>query len=195
VVACCSNGFPYQTYEAPAKAALLDALDKIKTGNNLVVIAAACFSLHAIKWTTITRPVPFFMMIALERVITVGFLESRMCPFFLQMLSGKDVVAAYRDNLEPEMSMFHCVKIFLVSIGTSTRMQGKGGKQRKERLLTDILLEGPAAQPKSETDPRGHDRRTQAEPAMLDRFAGAFLIGKPLNASMEDLLREIDAAN
>src|SRR5712664_3228634 len=110
-VACCSNGFPYQTYEAPAKAALLDALERIEaaaaqgcrpllyldmhgsaekgvesaasgeyvswatmvekfrriniaTGNNLVVIAAACFGLHAIKQTTITRPVPFFMMMA-----------------------------------------------------------------------------------------------------------------------------------
>lgn len=243
-VACCSNGFPYQTYEVPSKAALLDALDKIEaaavqgcrpllyldmhgsaikgveiaasgeyvswatlvekfrriniaTGNNLVVVAAACFGLHAIKQTTITRPVPFFMMIAPEHTINVGFLESRIYPFFLQMLSGKDVVAAYRDNLEPQMRMFHCVKIFLVSMAKyiDRQCKGKGGEQRRERLLTDILLEGRGRTTKNLRQIRAEMKGgLKPSQAMLDRFAEAFLIGKPLNASMEDLLREIDAA-
>ncbi len=213
-VACCSNGMPYQTYEVPSKAALLDALDKIEAAalqgcrpllyldmhgsaekgveiaasgeyvswatlvekfrriniasdNNLVVIAAACFGLHAIKQTTITQPVPFFMMIAPEHTINVGFL--------LQMLSGNDVMAAYRDNLEPQMSMFHCMKIFLGSMAKyiDRQCKGKGGEQRRERLLTDILLEGRSRTTKNlmqiRADMKGGLKPSQA---MLDRLQG-----------------------
>ena len=44
----------------------------VKTGNNLCIISAACFSAHLMKRVTVTQACPFFLMLAPEDTHTSG---------------------------------------------------------------------------------------------------------------------------
>ena len=53
----------------------------VETGNNLCVVSAACFGMHAIMETNIGNAAPFFALIAPENTVTFGFVEQRTVPF------------------------------------------------------------------------------------------------------------------
>ena len=50
----------------------------ISTLNNLCVIGAACFSLRAISPAKLNQAAPFFVLLAPEQVVNVGFLEANL---------------------------------------------------------------------------------------------------------------------
>jgi len=173
-------------------------LINIATGNDLVVIAAACFGLHAIKQTMITEAAPFFMLIAPEQEIKIGFLMDRIFLFFQKMLSTGDVMAAYRDNLEPEMKVFHCVRVFAVSMAKyiSRYCKGKTGQARRERLLTGVLLGGRERTKANLTQIRKSIKRgIKPDQKMSDTYANRFLIGKPVGLDMKALMKMVEAAH
>ena len=75
---------------------VVDALRAIncQTGNNLLVMAAVCFGLYAIKETIITDHTPFYMLIAPEEPVTFGDLMDQTFPFFQNLTTHWDVVKA-----------------------------------------------------------------------------------------------------
>ena len=72
------------TNEMVARDKVVDALRAInrQTGNNLLVMAAVCFGLYAIKEMIITDHTPFYMLIAPEERVTFGELMDQTFPFF-----------------------------------------------------------------------------------------------------------------
>src|ERR1700726_99714 len=80
---------------------VVDALRAInrQTGNNLLVMAAVCFGLYAIKETIITDHTPFYMLIAPEERVTFGDLMDQTFPFFQNLTTHWDVVKAAKEEL------------------------------------------------------------------------------------------------
>jgi hypothetical protein len=172
-------------------------LINVATGNNLLVVAAACFGLHAIRQTTITQAAPFFMLIAPEQEVSIGFLEGHIFPFFQQMLSTGDAMAAYRNNLAPKMKMFHCMQVFTVAMAKyiSRYCKGKTAEDRREKLLTEVLLDGRKRTKANLKEIRKAIKRgIKPDQRMLDKFAGTFLIGRPFGLDMDALLELIESA-
>jgi hypothetical protein len=140
----------------------------VGAGNNLLVLSAACFGLHAIREVKIHEPCPFFMLIAPEGEIEAGFLEEHIFPFYRTLLSDMDAVKAYEEHLKPEFTLFHCEKVLAISLAKYIRnhCKGKGAVGRKERLLSEILMQGIERTPQNlrkfrqslkKSDPTGSD--------------------------------------
>jgi hypothetical protein len=53
----------------------------VATRNNLCVVSAACFGMHAIMEIAISTAAPFFALFAPENTVTFGFVEKRTVPF------------------------------------------------------------------------------------------------------------------
>jgi hypothetical protein len=178
---------------------VVEALRKInvQTGNNLLVVAAVCYGLHAIKETVITDLTPFFVLIAPEETITFGDLMDRIIPFFRNLTTDLDVVKAFEEELSPEMKMFHCMRVFTVAMAKYIvrSCTGKGGLERREQLLTEVMKSGYPETPDGLRAVRKAIKEgVKPTQQMLDRFAGKFLGGKPLGYDLDTLMRLIDEA-
>jgi hypothetical protein len=112
-----------------------------QTGNNLLVTAAVCFGLYAIKETIITDHTPFYMLIAPEERVTFGELMDQTFPFFQNLTTHWDVVKAAEEEMSPKMKTFHCMRVFTVAMAKYIlrSCKGKGVQERRENLLTEVL--------------------------------------------------------
>jgi hypothetical protein len=178
---------------------VVEALRKInrETGNNLLVVAAVCYGLHAIKETTIRDLTAFFILIAPEETITFGDLMDRIHPFFRNLLSGFDVMKAFEEELVPKMKMFHCMRVFTVGMAKYIARSciGKGGQDRREALLTEVIKSGYPDTPEGLRAARKAIKEgTKPSQQMLDKYAGTFLGGKPLGYDIETLMKLVEAA-
>jgi hypothetical protein len=175
------------------------ALRKInrETGNNLLVVAAVCYGLHAIKESIITDLTPFFVLIAPEETITFGDLMDRIHPFFQDLLRDLDVVKAFNEELFPKMKMFHCMRAFTVGMAKyiARSCVGKGSRERREQLLTEVIKSGYPNTPEGLRSARkAIQEGIKPSQQMLDRFASTFLGGKPLGYDLDTLMRLIEDA-
>ncbi|CAN7718954.1 hypothetical protein LJR084_006131 [Variovorax sp. LjRoot84] len=74
--------------------ALLQQIN-VSTLNNLCVIGAACFSLHAIAPTKLDQAAPFFVLLAPEQEVKVGFLELNVPAFVERLFTHGSLDDAY----------------------------------------------------------------------------------------------------
>src|SRR5689334_15424122 len=103
----------------------------IASHNNLVVVSNACFGLHAIKQVTLTKAWPFYILIAPEQEVRVGFLEDHTAAFYAEMFSSGDIMSAYRRHLAGEMRVFHCEKMFGGALAKYIIRSCKGKSKRQ----------------------------------------------------------------
>ncbi|MBR0896809.1 hypothetical protein JQ616_17755 [Bradyrhizobium tropiciagri] len=241
--ACVQVGLQIERYQAPSKAMLLDALDRIAglarqgrkpflhldmhgseqegieiaasnehvpwslvvhklraineaTGNNLCVVAATCEAFHAIKLVGMTQAVPFFLLVAPSIKVKSGFLQDHIAPFYRQMLETRDIIGSIKANLEPDMRVFHCGAALARAMAQyiSVHCKGKTGEERRERLLSEVLLAGRPRTPSTLGEIRKSIKAgVKPDQAMLDRFADKFLVGKPCGFSFEQLNTFVEA--
>lgn len=161
------------------------------------MVCVAWAGLHAIKESTITDLTPFFVLIAPEETITFGNLMDRVHPFFQNLLRDLDVVKAFDEELVPKMKMFHCMRTFTVGMAKyiARSCAGKGGRERREHLLTELIKSGYPNTPEGLRSARkAIQEGTKPSQQMLDRFASTFLGGKPLGYDLETLMKLIEDA-
>ena len=178
---------------------VVDALRAInrQTGNNLLVMAAVCFGLYAIKETIITDHTPFYMLIAPEERVTFGDLMDQTFPFFQNLTTHWDVVKAAKEELSPKMKTFHCMRVFTVAMAKYIlrSCKGKGVQERRENLLTEVLKSGYPDTPDGLRILRQAIKDgIKPSQATLDKYAATFLGGKPLGYDLEQLLNAIEEA-
>lgn len=178
---------------------VVSALKEINRGtcNNLVVVAAVCWGLYAIKQAAITELTPFFILIAPERRITFGDLMRCIFPFFQDLTTDWDLTKAYDSHLSAHMRMYHCHRIFTVSMARYilNSCKGAGGSRRRERLLTEVLKSGyPATRPGLREARQAVKEGTKPTQSMLEKYAGVFLGGRPLGYDIDELLELVDKA-
>jgi hypothetical protein len=167
----------------------------VATQNNLVVLAATCFGFHATKSVSITKESPFALLIAPLRTVTFAFLKSRVFDFFREMLVKNDVIAAYKNQLYPQMHLYHCEGVFTEGIRRYIQhhCKGKPARARREELLSLVLRAGHPAK-KEDLKRIRKQIKDGIKPTrqMLNRFSDRFLIGRPLGYSFDQLMAAVD---
>lgn len=172
----------------------LQVLNKA-SGNNLVVIGAACFGLRSIMPIKLDKPAPFFVLLAPEEEVSVGFLEDNAVRFYRDLFASGSLDAAYRRNLSDEFKYFHCEKMLFIVVAKYIRAgcKGKSAQERREQLLTDVFSQG---MDKTEANLKLVRKKIKEglkpDQSLLDRYAKTFLIGRTCSFNMQQLLEFLD---
>jgi len=168
----------------------------IHTTNNLAVVGATCFGLRAIKPISLQTAVPFFLLLAPEEKVNVGFLEDNVPNFYRALFECGSIDAAFSRHLAVKFKYFHCEKMLFIVIARYLKEQckGKGGAARRERLITEIFSEGMEKTPDNLKRIRKMLKDgLRPDQSLLDRYTGRFLIGRQCSFSMADLERFIES--
>lgn len=167
----------------------------ICTGNNLCVIGAACFGLRAIMPIKLDQPTPFFILLAPENEISVGFLEQNLMAFYRALFESGSIDGAYSRHLSDKFKYFHCEKMLFIVIGRYIKegCKGRTAQERRERLLSEVFLQGMEKTPQNLQDVRRKMKEgMRPNQALLDRYAKTFLINKACSFNVDQLLAFLD---
>lgn len=163
------------------------------TSNNLVVVGAACEAYWAIKGgISIENASPFYVFIAPESPINYGVLELKLQSFYLELLENYDLPKAV-NLLIPEFKDFHCERVLFVSMCKyiAEHCRGKGGRERKEDLLTKIMVNGASISDLGSNRKKIRGLLTPNQET-LERFSKKFLMGDSCSFGIEDIYKLID---
>lgn len=166
----------------------------IASGGNLLVILTACHGIRAIMPVSLEKPTPFFALIAPKKEISIWQIEAGIFPFF-RSLMGEENLDDALGHLGDQFQYFHSEKMLVVSVAKYIMLhcRGRGGRERRERLLTEVL-----ANPKIQNN-RQNRRRYRREikdflkpnQELLDKYANRFLIGRRCSVTIADIEREL----
>ncbi|MBN3342776.1 hypothetical protein H5A44_10070 [Pectobacterium brasiliense] len=176
--------------------ALLQQIN-VSTLNNLCVIGAACFSLHAISPTKLDQAAPFFVLLAPEQEVNVGFLEKNLPAFFDHLFTHGSLDDAYNCHLFEAFKYFHCEKMLFIVVARYIKAgcKGKPAAMRRERLMTEVFMQGMQ---NTKANRKAIRKKLKAglkpNQALLDRYAQTFLVGRSCSFTIEQLLAFLDAA-
>jgi hypothetical protein len=179
---------------------LVDRLRPVNVAaqNNICLVSAACFSLHAIMSMDFKAPTPFFMMLAPQHIATFGFIERKMFDFYEDVFTSHDVMQAHERHLGTELQQYHCHRLLLKSLSGYMRdgCTGRGRRKRVRKLVKAKL--GPGKRFPDTPALRRVARRvglaaTKPTPALIDRYAKPFLMGQSLSISFEEILAFVRA--
>jgi hypothetical protein len=166
-------------------------LINISAGNNLAVVGATCYGLHAIKPLSLTMATPFYLLLSPEEEVTAGFLEENVPSFYRSLFEIGSIDSAFAHHLSEKFKFFHCEKMLFLVISRYITQQckGKGGAARRERLLTEIFSQGMENTSENRKKIRAMLKNgLQPNQSLIDRFAGRFLIGRQCSFNITDLL-------
>lgn len=169
----------------------------ISTLNNLCVIGATCFSLRAISPAKLNQAAPFFVLLAPEQEVKVGFLEDNLPVFFDRLFTHGSLDNAYSHHLSEAFRYFHCEKMLFIVLARyiMASCKGKPATERRERLMTEVFMHGMQNTPANRKTVRTK-LKTGLKPdqVLLDRYARTFLVGRSCSFTMEQLLAYLDTA-
>lgn len=167
----------------------------VNTENNLFVFVTACEGLNLIRPISILRPTPFFGLLAPQDTITVGDVEDGAVPFLKTLLETRNLNEASK-VISDKFRFYNSEQHFIISYAKYIQNDclGKGKRQRKERLLSETLLEGNFKGMQNTTYMRkqirkGIDAQMKPTQQQMDECANRFLIGKTSPAKISDILR------
>jgi len=172
----------------------LQGLNKA-TGNNLVVVGAACFGLRAIMPIKLDEPSPFFVLLAPEAEVKVGFLEENIPRFYRDLLASGTLDSAYARYLSDKFKYFHCEKILFIVIAKYIQAgcKGKSARKRREQLLTDVFSQGMDKLQENMKMVRNKIKQgLKPNQELLDRYARVFLINRSCSFNMDQLLEVLN---
>lgn len=165
------------------------------TGNNLVVVGAACFGLRSIMPIKLDKPAPFFVLLAPEEEVCVGFLEDNAVRFYRELFASGSLDTAYSRYLSDEFKYFHCEKMLFIVVAKYIRAgcKGKSAQERRERLLTEVFSQGMEKTEDNLRSVRNKIKKgLKPDQDLLDRYAKTFLVGRTCSFSMQQLLEVLD---
>lgn len=166
----------------------------IASGNNLFVFVAACYGFYLLKALTITKPCPFFIMFGPSDIITFGEVESSVVPFYRKLFQTESVDAATQ-ALSCQFDYFHSERMFLISFARYVREKclGKGGRDRRERLLTETFEETKLENTKQMRKKlrRQIKQHLKPTPALMRWYAKRFMHGKNCPVSFAEVMSEV----
>jgi hypothetical protein len=181
-----------ETLDWDTLAAALRTLN-VETRNNLICVLAACFGLNFGKVLSLSKPTPWYIMIAPEEQILIGDLEQKTRPFYESLLTTGSITRAFQTKLEPQMQMFNCQVLFAkgIAVYVKNHASGKALQERREKLLTQVMASRRAS---SRPIPLRVARslvKTGLKPGqkVIDHFAPRFLIGRRPAVDYKDIQR------
>ena len=198
---CAENGlFVCETNEYISWDFVVDLLRdlNVATQNNLCIVGAACYGLRAIMPIKLNQATPFFILLAPEEEVEVGFLLDNIFSFYNCLFQTGSIDTAYSRNLSDEFKYFHCEKMLFIAIARYIKEQcrGKGGQSRRERLLTEIFSD-QSEESKSQTITETRSKLKESlkpDQSLLDRYAKKFLISRSCSFKFDELLNFVESA-
>lgn len=168
----------------------------VATDNNLLVVSGACFSMEAARrHITLSEACPFFILIAPVREVSSGFLEDNTVPFYRCLIEGGEVVAAHEQRLSEKIELHHSERFlaFLIANYIRDYCIGKGGRKRREQLLTKAtgagLVRNRYDLRKVRKAVKAFTRPDQGMANRFTKFASTFLIGKAPGFDIDDVMK------
>jgi hypothetical protein len=169
----------------------------VASGGNLCVIAGVCYAFHSLREASILQPSPVNILIAPDTEVRTGILEDNLFGFYKALFSGLDIGRAQQAHLHDPFKLFNAERFFVISLCKYIRnaCKGKGAAERREKLLTDVLLTGRARTSQNMRAIRKQIKRSvKPDEAALDKYAQTFLLGRPCPFSIEQLEEAVAAA-
>lgn len=113
------------------------------TKNNLGVVLAACFGLHAIKPLRIEQPCPFYFLIGADDPVPAGYIDDSMRLFYRELIQSNSLDRAM-EKIDARFRQFHSEKFFYVTFAKYMKRtcMGPGAQQRVESLITGAFERG-----------------------------------------------------
>jgi hypothetical protein len=165
---------------------------------NLCVVAGVCFAYYALTKVSISLASPVKILVAPDREVSVGILEDGLGSFYRALFRGLDISEAQARYLADPFKIFHAEKFFVIALCRYIRAscKGKGGTIRRERLLTEVLLDGRPRDSNVLREIRKQIKEgTKPSQQLVDRYARTFLIDRPCPFSIDQLLEAVDQAS
>lgn len=163
----------------------------------LCVVAGVCYAFHAIKQISIIGACPVHMLIAPEDIVTNGFLEDGLVPFYKSIFEHGDITDAHAQYLGNSFRVFNADRFFVIAFVRyiKAHCRGKGAAARKERLFTEYLKEHPYANRKQRrTIRKSIKAHIKPDQETVDRWAKTFLHGRPSPFTIGELMGLVDGA-
>jgi hypothetical protein len=170
----------------------------INSSANLCVVAGVCFAYYALTQVSISLASPVKILVAPDREVSVGILEDGLGSFYKALFRGLDISEAQARYLADPFKIFHAEKFFVITLCRYTRdlCKVKGGAVRRERLLTEVLLDGRTRDSRLLREIRKQIKEgTKPSQELVDRYARAFLIDRPCPFSIDQLVEEVERAS
>lgn len=154
----------------------------IRTNNNLVCVFASCHAYNIARQVDITKPAPYYLLFAPEKLTYTGFLEDQTARFYRSILTGGSITRAFQETLAGELSLFHCEGALAKGIALYIRNYGRGRSkaQRVDKVVAQMFGEG--------SQPSTRNQRRQARKKLkhsfgpgqhvIDHFEKKFMIGR-----------------
>ena len=166
--------------------------------NNLAVVGATCYGLHAIRSINLNTATPFYILLAPDEKVKIGDLEDNIPSFYRNLFEFGSIDSAYSRHLSNQFKYFHCEKMLFIVIARyiSQQCKGKGGAARRERLLTEILSQGLENTAVNRKKVRKMLKDgVRPDRSLIDRYAGKFLVGRQCSFNFTDLLKFVEESN
>jgi|TARA_B100001059_G_C17800123_1_gene565633 hypothetical protein len=165
------------------------------TKNNLTVVSAACFGLYSITTIKLNQPAPYYVLLAPEEKVYVGFLESSIPKFYQELFKSGSIDSAYNKYLSEQFEYFHCEKLLLKTIAGYVKAgcKGKTAQERREYLLTEVYRQEQekTAEKLKSTRKRIKDG-LKPDQSLLNKYASKFLVNRTCSLNMDQILDELD---
>jgi len=169
----------------------------LASGANLCVIAGVCFAFYAISEASITQASPVNILIAPDIEVQTGKLEDGLAGFYRSLFTDGELAAAFEKNLGLPFKVFHAERFLVIALCKYilNHCRGKGVDERRERLLTEVLTAGKLGEkPNFQQLRRQIKEGVRPNQDTVNRFAHAFLIGRPCPFTIDQLLDAVEKA-
>lgn len=170
----------------------------VATENNLICIFALCYGLTFYKHINLKDSVPAYYFCAPRDEVTVGPLQREALAFYQSLAKDPNVTSAFNKTLGKLMVSFHCQGVFFQVLRRyiSDHCRGREYKERKERMLSELLEKNGIATPSSDQLRVARQQiKSFLQPGqqLIDNYAPKFLVGRPAAFSYEDLDRAMQS--
>jgi hypothetical protein len=166
----------------------------IASGGNLLVVLTACHGIRAIMPVSLKDATPFFALIAPKEEIRIWQIEEGVYPFYKSLIEEESLDGSLA-HLGNQFQYFHSEKMLVVSLARYIRQHcvGRGGRERRERLLTDLFLNSTIQNNRYNRRKYRKEIKAFLTPSqeLLDKYAEQFLLGRKCSVTMADIEREL----
>jgi hypothetical protein len=125
-------------------------------------------------------------------------LSSRQRLRFTKTFSGdQNILGAYEKHFKPGLSVFHSERMLAIVFARYFKLKcmGRGGRERREGLLTQAIASGFVNNRRNRRVIRSTAKAmTRPTPAVVNRFARTFLIGKRIPFGFGELMKLVNGA-
>jgi hypothetical protein len=163
--------------------------------NNLCVIGAACFGIRAIMPIKLDSEAPFFLLLAPEDEVQIGFLEDNIVDFYRCLFDSGSIDTAYSRYLSDQFKYFHCEKMLfnVVARYINNQCKGKSRQTRRETLLTEILLQNKSKSKERIKEVRLEIKKgLKPDQSLIDKYTKKFLINKNCSFNIDQLMAYVE---